>query len=214
MEHPIADQIIERANQAMEKEARHRANFREWLTPSVKAEFINGEIVMHSPVKRRHLEVSQNLFRAVSIYSILNDLGEVSIEKALIEVGRNDYEPDLCFWKKDRTEAWDGEIMVHPVPNLVVEILSESTKARDRDIKYTSYESHGVEEYWIIDPLRKTIEQYISTETKGGKYKFHLNGLLQFEDVLNCPTITDLVLPVAAVFDAQENMKFVTELTK
>mgnify|MGYP001796682966 CR=1 FL=1 len=104
--------------------------------------------------------------------------------------------------------------MVHPLPNLVVEILSESTKARDRGIKYTSYESHGVEEYWIIDPLRKTIEQYISTKSKGGKYKFHLKGALQFEDVLNCPTIADLVLPVAAIFDAQENMKFVTELTK
>jgi Uma2 family endonuclease len=38
------------------------------------------------------------------------------------------------------------------VPDLVVEILSPSTAARDRGDKKDVYERNGVREYWIIDP--------------------------------------------------------------
>ncbi|MEM6879384.1 MAG: Uma2 family endonuclease [Bacteroidota bacterium] len=214
MEHPIADQIIERANQAMEKEARHRANFREWLTPSVKAEFINGEIVMHSPVKRRHLRVAENLHYIIGLYARKHNLGEVSIEKALIELGRNDYEPDLAFWLKERTLEWDNDMMVHPAPDFIIEILSESTKDRDRNTKYVSYESHGVGEYWIIDPVKELVEQFVLVSKPNSKDKFELQGTFGIDEVLTCLVLKDLVLPVAAIFDAQENMKFVTELTK
>lgn len=82
-----------RAMQAiLEEEARKRHEFREWLDEDIKAEFINGEIVMHSPVKKRHWQASDFLSRLLSVYTGINDLGQVGVEKVMIELTRNDYE--------------------------------------------------------------------------------------------------------------------------
>ncbi len=55
------------------------------------------------------------------------------------------------------------------LPSLVVEILSINRKS-DLLIKFDLYEKIGVKEYWIIDPISQSIEQYILVN---GKYKLH-----------------------------------------
>ncbi|MEM6395641.1 MAG: Uma2 family endonuclease [Bacteroidota bacterium] len=117
MDHPNADVIVSRAQKALEEEQRKRMEFREWLSPSVKAEFINGETIIHSPNKRGHLEVSENAHLILSLFVRKRGLGKVSYEKALVEIGRNDFEPDLCFWETEKTKDWDEDTMIHPVPN-------------------------------------------------------------------------------------------------
>ena len=120
LDHPNAEEVVEKVRDELEKEKKARLDFRDWLTDDIKAEFINGEIVMHSPVKRGHLEVSENLFRLLSIYVLMNKLGRVSIEKALIGLKRNDYEPDLVYWNNEQAKDFNQETMVQPVPSLVV----------------------------------------------------------------------------------------------
>ena len=61
LEAPDAQLVIERAQAILADEANRRRAFREWLTDEVKAEFINGKIIMHSPVKRRHLDATKYL---------------------------------------------------------------------------------------------------------------------------------------------------------
>ncbi len=46
------------------------------------------------------------------------------------------------------------------VPDLIVEILSPSTSAKDRRIKLRKYEREGVREFWIVDPLTEYVEVY------------------------------------------------------
>ncbi len=53
---------------------------------------------------------------------------------------------------------------VDGTPDLVVEILSKSTGRRDRGIKKGRYEACGVREYWIVDPVGQTVEQYLQRE--------------------------------------------------
>ena len=43
--------------------------------------------------------------------------------------------------------------MHFPVPDLAVEILSSNVR-HDREIKFKDYQTHGVAEYWIIDPVK------------------------------------------------------------
>jgi Uma2 family endonuclease len=52
-------------------------------------------------------------------------------------------------------------------PDLVVEILSPSTASHDRMFKRHQYLKAGVREYWIIDPVRKTVEVNILDTTSG-----------------------------------------------
>ena len=42
-------------------------------------------------------------------------------------------------------------------PDLVIEILSPSTKKRDSGIKMRKYKETGVREYWLVDPIQKHI---------------------------------------------------------
>ncbi len=43
-------------------------------------------------------------------------------------------------------------------PDLVIEILSPSTRRHDRLIKWELYQRAGVREYWIVDPEDKTVQ--------------------------------------------------------
>ena len=49
-------------------------------------------------------------------------------------------------------------------PRSGVEILSPSTAYRDRGLKLDRYQKAGVSEYWMVDPERKVVQQYVLTE--------------------------------------------------
>ena len=211
MSRPDADRIVEQASADLREEARDRAAFRRWLTPSVKAEFINGQIIMHSPARRGHLTASVSLLNILQNYVILHELGAVYVEKALVEVGRNDFEPDLAFWRTEQVNQWDEDINVFPPPTLVVEILSKSTKQRDRGIKYQAYLAHRVEEYWIVDPGKQVIEQYtLPQELRTEEYD--LAGKHTGDQVLNCKAIPGLSFPARVAFDQAAASAWVRKL--
>ena len=46
-------------------------------------------------------------------------------------------------------------------PDMVIEILSPSTSAHDRIIKYKLYLQYGVREYWIVDPDDKSVTAHV-----------------------------------------------------
>ena len=45
-------------------------------------------------------------------------------------------------------------------PDLVVEVLSPSTRSRDRGIKMRRYAAAGIPHYWILDPRTRALEAY------------------------------------------------------
>ena len=58
----------------------------------------------------------------------------------------------------DRSKYRHGRVF--GAPDLVVEILSPSTRKKDMQLKLHKYGNAGVREYWIIDPKQKRIIQY------------------------------------------------------
>lgn len=209
LEAPDAKLVIERAQAILADEAVRRRSFREWLRDDVKAEFINGEVIMHSPVKRRHLDATQNLLTLLRVYVHLHDLGAVDSEKALVGLTRNDYEPDICYWNRETSSSFEDDQMEHPAPDLIVEVLSKSTTGRDRGIKFEDYAAHGVREYWIIDPVRKSVEQYSLDEPT---MAFASVATLYIDDTLAALTVTGFQIPVRAIFDKQCTMETLKEL--
>lgn len=209
LEAPDAKLVIERAQAILAAEAQRRRAFREWLRDDIKAEFINGEVIMHSPVKRRHLDASKYLENLLQNFVLLNDLGVVDSEKALVGLTRNDYEPDICYWTSETADSFEDDQMEHPAPDLIVEILSKSTTGRDRGIKFDDYAAHGVREYWIIDPVRKSVEQYQLDEAT---MAFAVVAVLYVHDVLNSLTVNGFQIPVLAIFDKQTNLDTLRKL--
>ena len=203
LEAPDAKLVIERAQAILASEAERRSAFREWLRDDVKAEFINGEVIMHFPVKRRHLDATQNLLMLLRIYVHQHDLGAVDSEKAMVGLTRNDYEPDICYWNAETAATFQDGQMEHPAPDLIVEVLSRSTTGRDRGVKFEDYAAHGVREYWIIDPVRKAVEQYQLDEPT---MAFASVAVLYDSDTLTALTIPGFQIPVRAIFDKQANM--------
>jgi Uma2 family endonuclease len=211
LEAPDAKLVIERAQAILADEAERRRSFREWLRDDIKAEFINGEVIMHSPVKRRHLDASKYLENLLQNFVLLNDLGVVDSEKALVGLTRNDYEPDICFWNKETAASFEDDQMEHPAPDLTVEILSKSTTGRDRGIKFEDYAAHGVREYWIIDPVRKSVEQY---ELDESTMAFASVATLYIDDTLSAITIAGFQIPVRAIFDKAVNLETLQALMR
>jgi len=80
---------------------------------------------------------------------------------------------------------------VQGAPDLVVEVLSESTAGIDRSAKLKLYGKFGVREYWIIDPRGPTVEIY---RTK--KKRFEPAGKLKAPHVLTSPHLPGFSLPL------------------
>lgn len=184
---------------ALEREARKRREFYEQMTEGEKVEFINGEIIHHSPVLLRHNQAVKHLLVLLDTYVRFQNLGFVGFEKILISLSRNDYEPDLCYFRPEKAAEFTADQMHFPAPDFVVEVLSPSTEANDRGVKFEDYAAHGVEEYWIVDPKAETIEQYKLT-SEG----FQL--VVKVKDgPLESLIIPGFNIPVRAIFDDAQN---------
>jgi Uma2 family endonuclease len=182
-------------------EVRRREEFYENVREDEKAEFINGEIIMHSPVKIEHNIAGKLLLHLLDIHVRKHGLGFVGYEKLLIALTRNDYEPDLCFFRPEKANEFVRGQMKFPAPDFVVEILSSSTVKNDYGVKFEDYAAHGVEEYWIIDAQNEFVEQYLLHE---GAYT-----LVSRMDsgTIASRAVAGFAIPVRALFDEHENLQ-------
>lgn len=202
---PDAPQQVDALYKAIEDEKKRRHDFREWVTPAIKAEFINGQVVLHSPVKKRHFSVTDLLSRLLSFYASVKKLGRVATEKAMIALTRNDYEPDLVFFSKEKYDTFSDDQLLFPAPDFVVEIISKKTASVDRGIKKQDYAAHGIREYWIIDPFRQHIEQYVLLSPNDTHYlPAKTFGLA---DEIESFVIKGFNIPVLALFDETVNVE-------
>ncbi len=206
LQRPDAYLFMDQLHAALDLERATRLHFYEIVDENKKMEFINGEIVFHSPVKRWHNDATGNIYEVLRTYVRQRKLGYVGIEKLLISLTRNDYEPDVCFWKTEKASLFEDEQMQFPAPDFIAEVLSPSTAKNDRGVKFEDYKSHGVAEYWIVDPDRQTVEQYV---LENGQYDLRLKA---GEGIVRSVAIEGLQMPIRAIFDETENATVLARL--
>ncbi|MFZ4828174.1 MAG: Uma2 family endonuclease [Phototrophicaceae bacterium] len=68
-------------------------------------------------------------------------------------------QPDVA-WLKARSACQKQETYYQGAPELLVEVISDSTARRDRTLKFRLYEQIMAQEYWIIDPRDLLVEAY------------------------------------------------------
>ena len=123
-----------------------------------RTEIIHGKTVMMSPSPNlRHNSIAGNIHRIFSNFlrgkrcRVFMDGVDVHLDD------ENTFIPDLAIVCDRRKLRIDG---IYGAPDLVVEVLSPSTATRDKGTKKEVYERAGVKEYWIVDPLAKSIDVY------------------------------------------------------
>ncbi|MBO5303667.1 MAG: Uma2 family endonuclease [Lachnospiraceae bacterium] len=144
------------------------------LPEGQRAELIDGVIYDMAPPNRLHQELVMNLSAEIRDYIKKNN-GDCKVYPAPFAVflnadNRNYVEPDIsviCDKDKLNDKGCNG------APDWIIEIVSPSTKRIDYGIKLFKYRNAGVREYWIVNPLTRTVNVYdLITDECSDQYTF------------------------------------------
>jgi Uma2 family endonuclease len=172
--------------------------FLDWADEDTRAEWVNGEVEIDmSPVSDEHQTVGAFLILLLGTFIHTRSLGVFRYESFQMRTAPDlpGRQPDILFVANDHLDRLK-ELYLDGPADLVVEIVSPTSVARDRGEKFDEYERGGVREYWIIDPQRKRAEFHILDA--GGVYRAAaVDGEGRFHSV----ALPGFVLPVAWLWE-------------
>lgn len=120
-----------------------------------KYELVSGELFVTPPPSAPHETLASVLDAILQPYVKAQGLGRVYRPRSVIQRKRSEVEPDLTVRPIPATPRRTWRQM--PLPILVVEILSPSTRRRDHVHKRDFYMDIGIAEYWIVDDEDRTV---------------------------------------------------------
>jgi Uma2 family endonuclease len=160
--------IEERVN--VPDSALDHAGYRRWVTSDgyperVRTTFVRGEVLVETTPESidAHNQVKAAITIALGTFVRERDLGQVFPDGVLVtneEAGVSS-EPDLTFVSWDAFDS--GRVQLVPraagadyieilgTPDLVVEIVSDSSVRKDTRLLHEAYARAGIREYWLID---------------------------------------------------------------
>ena len=151
---------------AMPGKSLTQAEFRAWLDERPDGgrghyELLDGRIVVTPPAGWPHGQIAVNVTLALRQRADRDHVGRVFGSSAGFDLPSGDtLEPDASLVTTARWNAAPPPILgqfLKVLPDLVVEILSPSTRRRDLTEKKDVYARNGVDEYWIIDPRARSM---------------------------------------------------------
>ena len=140
------------------------------LPEGTPCQLIAGEIIMTpSPIPLHQAVIMELSFQMLRFVKS-EDKGRIFAAPLDVSLDEeNIFQPDIFFIRKDNLSII-GEKMIEGVPDLVVEVLSPSSAYHDLRTKFRVYEQCGVQEYWIVDLERKSVEVFSNS---GKKFQLH-----------------------------------------
>ena len=153
-----------------------RYTYADYLTwdDEIRRELIDGAAYLMAPPNRRHQRISSELHG--QLYNFLKGK-PCEVYAAPFGVRLNAAEGDDSVVLPDIVVVCDksklDEMGCVGAPDLIIEILSPSTAAHDRLIKFNKYLQTGVREYWIVDPDSNTVCVHL---LENGKYTISAYG--------------------------------------
>jgi Uma2 family endonuclease len=155
-----------------------------------KYELVRGELFVTPPPSVAHESILSVLQSILEPYVAAQRLGRIYHPRAVIRAEGSEVEPDLMVrpLPTNKSERWEDA----PLPILVVETISGSTRRRDHEQKHAFYVDLGIPEYWIIDGGERTVRVVRGAE-----------GTEVIRDVLRWSPLAatqPLVVDVAALF--------------
>ena len=159
-------------------------------------ELIDGELYMAPAPSWEHQSNSHNLTLLLSNFVSAGNLGVIRYSPLDVYLSDEDvFQPDIVFISNERLDIIrpDG---LHGAPDLVIEILSPGTEQRDLTVKRERYEMFNTREYWLANPIAKTITVL---RLRGGASE-HI-GVFTEGMTLETPLLPGLQVDISTVFD-------------
>jgi Uma2 family endonuclease len=160
-------------------------------------ELIEGELFVSCAPGLPHQLVLDNLQFQLNKYLENNPVGTIvpgpgavfSIYDAVI--------PDIVFVSNERWDSIVGNDRFVAAPDLVIEIVSPGAENRARDLKAKRrlYGKYGVQEYWIVDGVNRSVLVF---RLQGSVLE--QDAFLRHEDQLTSPVLPGLNLKLTEVF--------------
>lgn len=161
-------------------------------------EIIDGDHYVTPAPSTKHQRILGNLHSILWNFLKQHKIGEVFVAPYDVVLSDLDVvEPDLLFISTARSSIIT-EKNIQGAPDLVIEIISESTRKTDEIIKRKLYERHGIPEYWIVDPELETVKVYRMTD-QGYTRAAELS--LESNNILTTPLLADLRIPLSEIFE-------------
>ena len=176
------------------------ADYLEW-EGNERLELLDGEPLMQATPHRIHQKVSAALARLIGNY-LEGKQCEVYPAPFTVRLFEQDgdapedvqtvFEPDISvICDKSKLDRYGCK----GAPDLVIEILSPSTRRIDQWLKFQQYQRAGVREYWIVDPERKNVQVFLLE----GKF-LQLREMYEAADVAKVHVLDGCVIELSRVF--------------
>ncbi len=164
--------------------------------PGYRFEIIDGMLKIEPSPNVMHQRVSRRLQRLLEDYFWEFD-AEGEVFNAPLDVTPLDYnvvQPDI-FYVSFKQQQIIKENRIDGAPELVVEILSPSSRRKDRLQKMQIYQQAKVQHFWVVDPAERTLECFAWHE---GLYSMVASGM--DEDVVEHPSFPGLSIALQSLW--------------
>lgn len=161
-------------------------------------EIIDGELYVSAQPSLEHQFAGTVLTASLFNWSQRTGHGLPFWAPGLIFADDDNVVPDLIWLSHRRLRTARGaDGKLHEAPELAVEILSPGTsnERRDREIKLKLYGRRGVDEYWLVDPIRRSVERF----RREGSALRHV-ATLRDTDTLESPLLPGFSVAVGSLF--------------
>ena len=123
-------------------------------------ELSEGRIIITPSPTTQHQKILSKLFLLTGNHVLSNNLGEIVVSPMDVRLWPGTIrQPDIVYMSNEHRDRISEQYW--GIPDLVIEILSESTATEDRTSKFIEYEKAGITEYWLLDIASKTIEVFV-----------------------------------------------------
>jgi Uma2 family endonuclease len=128
-------------------------------------ELVDGELVEVEVPTRTHERIVAQVIALLSHWAWDRNAGEVLASSYKVRIDeRRGTMPDVQFYRSGNLPQGQELGLERGRPDLVVEVISPSSRSKDSVRKLHSYAAIGVPEYWLIDPEARTLERLVLRE--------------------------------------------------
>ncbi|MEI6414180.1 MAG: Uma2 family endonuclease [Pseudomonadota bacterium] len=128
-----------------------------------KSEYFNGEVYAMAGASRAHNQITSNL--VVSLGSQLAEkpcgvyVSDMKVRTCTDKTSKYSYPDVVVTCGDEQYEDWQGDVLLNPV--VIIEVLSETTEAYDRGLKFFHYQLiSSLREYLLVTQDYCRVEKY------------------------------------------------------